>query len=169
MSPLWRCESLLRILAFLEPSCIEEAIFEEWVLPLPAQDLLGESSEYKSARTTLLQASLIEHNEEDNTITVNSLVQTAVKAQLSAEDTANIFWNTVCNLAIQWPSAREAPSKKTIQSTPPKTHSVCEWPKREMLYHHVLQLKETWENRFKDESTTYDIQWAGLLADAAWS
>lgn len=159
---------LLIALAFLDPSCIEEVIFEQWVWLPPTQLFFRAPSEYPSARAELLQAFLIQYNEEGNKINIHPRVQDEVKAQLTAEDAAQIFWNNVCNFVAQWPSGREAPSK-TMQSTPPNTHSVREWPKRKMLYHHVVQLKKTWEDMFKDVPTAHDVQWAGLLADVAWS
>ena len=176
VSSVWRFDklnprprSLLRTLAFLDPDCIEEVILEEWPLPLLTQEFFGKPGDYRAARTELLQTSLIKRNKERKELSIHRLVQDAVKAQMSAEDSAQIFWNIVCNLATQWPSGRAAPSKKMIKSTPPKAHSVSEWPKRQTLYPHVLRLKQTWQESYKDEATVYDLQWAGLLADAAWS
>lgn len=176
LSSVWRFDklnprprSLLRTLAFLDPDCIEEVILGEWPMPLPTQEFFGKPGDYRAARTELLQTSLIKRNKERKELSIHRLVQDAVRAQMSAEASAQIFWNIVGNLAIQWPSGRAAPSKKMIKGTPPKAHSVSEWPKRQTLYPHVLRLKQTWQELYKDEATVYDIQWAGLLADAAWS
>ena len=176
ISSVWRLENftsrprtLLRTLAYLDPDCIEEIIFEEWSLPLPTQDFFGKPGRYRAARTELLQTSLIKRNKENCQLSIHRLVQDAVIAQMSEEDISQFFWNAVCNLAIQWPSGRAAPSKKRLQSTPPKAHSIHEWPKCQTLYPHVLRLKQTWQKLFRYEPTPYNIKWAGLLADAAWS
>ena len=176
ISSVWRFEKLnpkpgifLRTIAFLDPDCIEEVIFGEWSMPLPTQEFFGKPGDYRAARTELLQSSLIKRNKERKELSIHRLVQDAVRAQMSAEASAQVFWNIVGNLATQWPSGRAAPSKKMVKGTPPKAHSVSEWPKRQTLYPHVLRLKQTWQELYKDEVTVHDIQWAGLLADAAWS
>ncbi|KAF7509241.1 hypothetical protein GJ744_008301 [Endocarpon pusillum] len=155
ISSVWRLDefdprprSLLRTLAFLDPDCIEEIIFEEWSTHLPAQEFFGKL--------------------EKSQLSIHRMVQDVVIAQMSTEDISQFFWNAVCNLATQWPSGRAAPSKKKLQSTPPKAHSIQEWPKCQTLYPHVLRLKQTWQKFFQDKPAAYDIQWAGLLADAAW-
>lgn len=175
ISSVWRLgdltpktRTLLETLAYLDPDCIEEIIFEEWSMPLPMQEFFGKPGRYRAARTELLQKSLIRRNKENCQLSIHRLVQDTVIAQMSEKDISQIFWNIVCNLAVQWPSGRAAPSKKRIQIIPPKAHSIREWPKCQTLYPHVLRLKQTWQKLFKYESTPYNIQWAGLLADAAW-
>ena len=175
ISSVWRLENfalktrtLLRTLAYLDPDCIEEIIFEEWSMPLPTQEFFGKPGRYRAARTELLQKSLIRRNKENCQLSIHRLVQDTVIAQMSEEDVSGFFWSTVCNLAKQWPSGRAAPSKKKTQTVPPKAHSIHEWPKCQTLYPHVLRLKQTWQKVFRDEPTPYNIQWAGLLADAAW-
>lgn len=176
ISSVWRLynfnprpRGLLRTLAFLDPDCIEEIIFEEWSMPLPTQGFFGKPVEYRAARTELLTTSLIKRNKEKSQLSIHRLVQDAVIAQMSVVDISQFFWNAVRNLAMQWPSGRAAPSKKELQSKPPKAHSIHEWPKCQTLYPHVLRLKQTWQKLFMGKPTACDIQWAGLLADAAWS
>ena len=176
ISSVWRLDefdprprSLLRTLAFLDPDCIEEVIFEEWSTRLPTQEFFGKLGEYRATRTELLQSSLIKRNKEKSQLSIHRMVQDVVIAQMSTEDISRFFWNAVCNLAMQWPSGRAAPSKKKLQSTPPKAHSIQEWPKCQILYPHVLRLKQTWQKFFQDKPAAYDVRWAGLLADSAWS
>ena len=110
------------------------AIFKEWASPLLIQEFFREPSEYRAARTELLQKfPKISHDDGENELLVAGVIQDAVRVRMRAAEKAETFWKVVCNVAMQWSSRREAPSRTLNQSTPSKVHSVRAWPKSPLL------------------------------------
>ena len=110
------------------------AIFKEWASPLLIQEFFREPSEYRAARTELLQKfPKISHDDGENELLVAGVIQDAVRIRMRGAEKAEAFWDAVCNVAMQWPSRIQAPSRALNQSTPSNAHSIREWPKSSLV------------------------------------
>ena len=162
VASVWALESLkhsralLEVLSFLDPDRIQEAIFttQPEVVEL---DLFPKSNiAYQSARTELLQCSLISRHAEK--IQVHRMIQDTARAKIGKAKVIEVFSATVALVSSVWP----------FQEFDWR-HGIGRWRKCEQLFSHVKSLEQHY-NRLKPSRKSFeeDLQFAKLLTDAGW-
>lgn len=175
ISSVWVLDSLkpatrilLKVIAFLDPDCIQEYILANSSLKLMLDGYPPSPAAFREARSELIQSSLLIRHKNREELTVHRLVQDSVRAKMTPEEGAHAFWSAVRLLWAQWPTAMGSPTRKNAPVVTPKFHFIDRWPKCATLYPHVLRLKNLYSSIANSDLMVPKVELAALLNDAAW-
>ena len=176
ISSVWAFESLkptttclLSVLAFLDASRVQESLLTDISAPIFIEGYPRKPLVYREARTELIQASLVKRQKDKNELTIHRLVQDSFRAKLSIKDKVEIFKSAINIICTHWPETMMPPTKKNAPVVKSNLWLIDRWPACEILYPHVLRLKQLYETDVGDDWNGSRLQFASLLKDAAWS
>ena len=176
ISTVWAFESLkptttclLSALAFLDSSHIQESLLTEIPPHVSMKGYPRKPWSYREARTELIQVSLAKRQKDKNELTIHRLVQDSFRAKLSTKDKIEKFEFAIGIICAHWPETMMPPTRKDAPVVTSNLWMINRWPTCEILYPHVLKLKQIYETDIGDDWNGSRLQFASLLKDAAWS
>lgn len=156
LDSLKRGRSLLEVLSFLDPDGIPETILTSRPESVSLETFPKSLFSYQTARTELLQCSLISRTAE--TIQVHRLIQDVARTKLGQPELTAVFSAAVSLVTTMWPF--EAFGWR---------HDVARWRVCEQIFPQVLSLRQHHSRSdFHLGSFNEDMQFAKLLTDAGW-
>ena len=165
LSTVWALDSLdpnsktlLNVLAFLDPDCIDEVMLKQ-KLEMPSIQYPGASiALYISSRKALLRSSLIRKNKASGQLVLHRLTQEAVRSNLSVDDSCTMF-AAATNLAYGfWPIPKI-----------PFSHNTDAWASSQKVVPHALWLQNLFlENGDLARSMDVRKTLAHLLQKVGW-
>ena len=164
-------KNLLSMISFLDPDAIQEML----LINVPTESDIGyldalpmEASMYWEALTELSQASLVKHHKDAGELTIHRLVQDTFRAKMNNDERVDAFIFAVNLVCAHWPRTMSPPTRKNAPVVTPRLWMIDRWPTCEILYPHVLRLKQLYETEMGDMWKGSRLQFASLLKDAAW-
>ncbi|KAL9042200.1 MAG: hypothetical protein Q9214_003856, partial [Letrouitia sp. 1 TL-2023] len=156
LDSLKRGRSLLEVLSFLDPDGIPEALLTTHPEIISLETFPKSLFSYHTARTELLQYSLISRIAE--TIQVHRLIQDVTRMKLDQPEMTAVFSAAVSLVTSVWPF--EAFGWR---------HGVARWRECEKIFPQVLCLRQH-HNRLNVHLSSFDADmlFAKLLTDAGW-
>ena len=163
LSPGAAC--LLSIMSLLDGERIQEGIFTTSPERGHLSDLPISISSYSKELTQLLKTSLVFRNQDEEELTIHSIVQDVVRGKLMAKPDSFItsFIGAVNLLTTVWPYV------STPQFGYPAYDRVDRWEQCERILPHIFRLKQPFQLRTETEKVkciSSKLLW--LLAEAAW-
>lgn len=156
LDSLKRGRGLLEVLSFLDPDGIPETILTTRPETVSLETFPKSLFSYQTARTELLQCSLISRTAE--TIQVHRLIQDVARINLGQPELKTVFSAAVSLVTTMWPF--EAFGWR---------HDVARWRVRDQILPQVLSLRQHHSRHdFHLGSFNADLQFAKLLTDAGW-
>ncbi|KAF2189239.1 tetratricopeptide repeat domain protein [Zopfia rhizophila CBS 207.26] len=149
--------SLLEIIGFLDPDCIQERLLmkaAEKLAPFEYPDTLAT---FYVARAQLVQAANIKLNTDTNDISVHRLVQEAIRSQMTDDRTKEAVHYTTTLLVTCWPPLDVA-----------NKHATKRWKECQALFPHVLRLSGVYAKMLQSNNIEPDVRLATVLNDAGW-
>lgn len=153
-------QSLLDILALLDPDSIDEAI----LIGATSSDLRLDGfpkdiEAYEKARNELYARSIISRNKEVKVLRIHRLTQYTARSRMSDHYFHNVLAFITHLISTAWPHTTSQDAR----------HSIALWSQREALLPHVIQLYTQHERlNFKVDDVFAAERAADLFSDAAW-
>lgn len=122
-------QSLLRILALLDDSQIQEDILQH----KDAQKILSSyplDTEYEDAMSMLTQISLVHRNKQLKTLSIHNLVQDVARQSMEGEEFSKAFQATLLLLTLEWEEIRLYAFG----------HRLSDWQMADKILPHVMKL-----------------------------
>lgn len=164
IASVWALESLkhgrtlLEVLSFLDPDEIHEVILTTHADVVSLANFPKASSAYQTARTELLQCSLISRDKAAEKIQVHRLIQDTTRAKLNEKEFKAVFSAALTLISSVWPHQSFS-----------WRHGVARWRVCEQLFPHIRKLKcHAARLAYAYETLEADFELAKLLTDAGW-
>ena len=153
-----RSKTLLNVLAFLDPDCIDEVMLKQELEMQSIQYPGATTALYISSRKELLRSSLIRKNKASGQLVLHRLTQEAVRSNLSGGD-SSIMFAAATNLASGfWPMPKI-----------PFSHNPDAWASCQKVVPHALWLQNLFlENGNLVRSMDVRKTLAHLLQKVGW-
>ncbi|OCL10100.1 hypothetical protein AOQ84DRAFT_402651 [Glonium stellatum] len=148
---------LLNLLSFLDSDNINEELLTKLQTEQPIQHFPSNVLDYIEARTSLLRASLIKRNPEENQLTIHRLVQNVVRVRMNKQQGVATFNQVVRLLYNSWPfdDARFS-------------HSAPLWKAMNPLIPHILKTISLYGTYQSDLGVTDQYFVARLFIKGGW-
>ena len=149
--------SLFRVISLLDPDRIPEFILTTGAADVTLPDYPSQTLQYFTARSSLIESSLIRVNDNEKGLTVHRVVQDQTRAEMDDDTLRETFHAALKLIAKVWPY-------QTLR----KRHDLARKETCEKLYPCAIQSKKVFEDLEKTAKFQPDDEFAALLNDLGW-